>query len=65
MSYPGPYTVEVCSSAEAEPFRTITRVATDHPDGSQSVVFQGVRFQLFERTPGRFWIDVSQPRGDA
>jgi hypothetical protein len=60
---PGTYTVEVCSSSEGEPFRTVVRVATDHSGGWQSVAYQGARYQLYERQPGCFWIDLSQPLG--
>jgi len=59
---PGTYVVEVCRTADSAPFRTVTRVATDHPDGGwQSVAFQGRRYQMYERNPGQFWIDLSDP----
>jgi len=62
MTPAGTYTVEVCSTATGEPYfyiRTIVRTAYDHPGGWQSVMFQGERYQMYERNPGQFWIDLN------
>jgi len=59
---PNGYAVAVYATATSEPGCTIVRVARDHKDGGwQSVTYQGRRYQMYERSPGHFWINLSDP----